>query len=168
MVVVRAGPVSAAILSSAGMTPIITSNQAGLVTGLPLNITMSRGHEGCHAARVTAAGGNRQHTTTSEFGSFGYHSDHFHLSVNIVTFSPVFVIPSCSCRYVGRAAPSPRHPARLFWGRQRLRDTDTLPTAGNSVTRIMPRGEHGAYSPCQEVGGWGQVSSSERRDHVTS
>ena len=95
--VVRAGPVSAAILSSAGMTPIITSNQAGLVTGLPLYITMSRGHEGCHAARVTAAGGNRQHTTTSEFGSFGYHSDHFHLSVNIVTFSPVFVIPSCSC-----------------------------------------------------------------------
>ena len=29
VVVVRAGPVSAAILSSAGMTPIITSNQAG-------------------------------------------------------------------------------------------------------------------------------------------
>ena len=61
---------------------------------------MSRGHEGCHAARVTAAGGNRQHTTTSEFGSFGYHSDHFHLVwcvVDSVTFSPVFVIPSCSC-----------------------------------------------------------------------
>ena len=81
VVVVRAGPVSAAILSSAGLTPIITSNQAGLVTGLPLYITLSRGHEGCHAARVTAAGGNRQHTTTSEFGSFGYNSDHFHLGV---------------------------------------------------------------------------------------
>ena len=65
VVVVRAGPVSAAILSSAGLTPIITSNQAGLVTGLPLYITLSRGHEVCHAARVTAAGGNRQHTTVS-------------------------------------------------------------------------------------------------------
>ena len=70
------------------------------MTGLPLYITLSRGHEGCHAAHVTTAGGNRQHTTTSEFGSFGYHSDHFHLGVecggHCINVLPC-VIPSCYC-----------------------------------------------------------------------
>ena len=59
VVVVRAGLMSAAILSSAGMTPIITR----LEPGLPLYITLSRGHEVCHGAGGTAAGDNRQHTT---------------------------------------------------------------------------------------------------------
>ena len=57
----RAGLMSAAILSSAGMTPIITRHKAG--AGLPLYITLSRGHEVCHGAGGTAAGDSRQHTT---------------------------------------------------------------------------------------------------------
>ena len=61
VVVVRAGLMSAAILSSAGMTPIITR----LEPGLPLYITLSRGHEVCHGAGGTAAGGNRQHTSSN-------------------------------------------------------------------------------------------------------
>ena len=44
-------------------------------------------------------------------------------------------------------------------------NTDTLPTAGNTRNSHHARG---AYSPSQEDGGWGQVSSAERRDHLTS
>ena len=61
VVVGRAGLMSAAILSSAGMTPIITRLEPGLL----LYITLSRAHEVCHAAGGTAAGGNRQHTSSN-------------------------------------------------------------------------------------------------------
>ena len=113
--------------------PIFCGNDANYnqararVTTLHHTVTRSRGlsRRWWHSCRWQQA--------THQFESFGYHPDNFHLGVDIVTLSPVFVFPSCYAavvrvRYVGRASPLTSAPGTTILGSTAITGTQTIQT----------------------------------------